>query len=130
MKPFENRFVSIWIEDGILMSDYKPGTVMDFDAAKTIVEDRLQYTKGKSFPILIDFTHIKSVTKEARDYMNNSEGGLKGLLCGAFVGNNSVAVLFINLYLKINRPVIPTRFFTSKKDALRWLTEIRNELNV
>jgi len=58
---------------------------------------------------------MKSATKEARDYMNSSEGGLNGLLGGAFLSKSVVASLFINLYLKVNNPAIPARFFTTRK---------------
>jgi hypothetical protein len=74
---------------------------------------------------LIDFSNLKSATKEARDYMNDPEGGLKGLVGGAFLSNSIVATVFINLYLKINKPVIPAKFFTKKAEALNWLNELR-----
>lgn len=127
MNKFESRHVSIWIEDGILMSDYKKNTVIDLEAAKEIVSDRLRITENISYPILIDFSNIKSVTKQARDYMNSHDGGLKGLTCGAFIGGNSLATLFINLYIKINQPTIPTKFFTNRHEAIEWLKKLQNE---
>src|SRR5687768_14232457 len=100
MRMFENDYVAMWIEDDILFSNYKKQLVMDIGTAKQIVADRIKFTEGKPYFILIDFTHLKSVTKDARDYMNNPEGGLKGLLGGAFLSNNIVATLFVNLFLK------------------------------
>jgi hypothetical protein len=38
-----------------------------------------------------------------------------------------VSTLFINLYLKVNNPAIPARFFTSKEDAVKWLKKIKAE---
>jgi hypothetical protein len=98
--------------------------------AKEIVESRLNYTKGRSVYTLIDFSNVKSVTKEARDYMNSPEGGLKGILGGAFLSNSVVATLFVNLYLKISNPSIPAKFFTSEKDALWWLMKTKNTMVV
>jgi len=127
MRVFETDSVSMWIEDDILFSNYKKQLAIDIDIAKQIVQDRITFTQGKPYFILIDFTHLKSVTKDARDYMNNPEGGLKGLLGGAFVSNNIVATLFVNLFLKVSHPAIPARFFTNKTDALAWLKKVRAE---
>jgi hypothetical protein len=43
------------------------------------------------------------------------------------LSNNVVATLFINLYLKINNPVIPARFFTNREEAIKWLNRIKTE---
>lgn len=127
MKTFENEYVAMWIEDEILFSNYKKQLVLDISIANQIVKDRVEFTEGKSYFILIDFTHLKSTTKEARDYMNSPEGGLTGLLGGAFLSNNVVATLFVNLYLKVNNPTIPAKFFTNKADAINWLKEMKIE---
>ena len=127
MKTFENDYVQIWIEDGILFSNYKKQLVIDIGVAKQIVKDRMEFTEGKSYFILIDFTHLKSISKEARDYMNTPTGGLQGLLGGAFLSNNVVGTLFVNLYLKVSSPIIPSRFFTNKADSISWLKKIKEE---
>jgi hypothetical protein len=121
----ETREVYFRIEDGILFCSYKKQLEIDLQIAKKIVSDRLVFTKGTSFPLLIDFSNIKSATKEARDYMNSQDGGLKGVICGAFIGSNPLATLFINLYLKINKPPIPALFFAKKDDAILWLKSKR-----
>lgn len=125
METFENNYVKIWIEDDILYSNYQKNIIIDLDIAKKIIEDRVKFTKGKNYPILIDFTNMHSVTKEAREYMNSPEGGLKGLLGGAFLSNSLVTTLFVNLYLKINQPTIPAKFFTKKEDAINWLKSLK-----
>jgi hypothetical protein len=125
----EYEYSSYWTEDdnAILFLEYKPNLIIDLDAAKEIVRTRLEYTQGKSTYILIDFTNVKSVSKGARDYMNDTKGGLTGILGGAFLSNNMVGNLFINLYLNINKPSVPAKFFTNKNDALYWLNKIKTE---
>jgi hypothetical protein len=125
MQSRDNDYVSMWIEDGILFSNYKKKLAIDLDIAKKIVEDRLDFTSGKSYPIVIDFSNMKSSNKEARDFMNDPKGGLKGLTAGAFLSNNAVATLFINLYLKINKPSVPAKFFTSKTEAIDWIKSLK-----
>jgi len=121
--------VTFWKEsdDDIVFFKYAPQLEMNMDVAKDIVRSRLEYTNNKSVFTLIDFTNVKSVTKEARDYMNSPEGGLKGILGGAFLSNSVVATLFVNLYLKVSNPTIPAKFFTSREDALQWLKKVKAE---
>ena len=125
----EYETASFWKEgdDDILLFKYSPKLEMTIDTAKEIVRSRLEYCHGVSMYVLIDATNIKSVTKEARDYMNSPEGGLKGVLGGAFLSNNVVATLVINLFLKVSNPPIPAKFFTNKKEALKWLRKIKAE---
>jgi hypothetical protein len=118
---------AFWVEDDndIIFFKYAPKLEMNIDVAKEIVKSRLAYTGGRSVFTIIDFTNVKSVTKEARDYMNSMEGGLKGVLGGAFLSNSVVATLFINLYLKVSNPTVPAKFFTNRQDAITWLKKIK-----
>lgn len=125
MKQIETDDVFFTIDDDILFCSYKKQIEIDLNIAKRIIKDRVAFTEGKSYPILIDFTNMHSVTKEAREYMNAPEGGLKGLLGGAFLSNSLVTTLFVNLYLKINQPTIPAKFFTKKEEAITWLKSLK-----
>jgi len=125
MKQIETEDVFFTIDDEILFCSYKKQIEIDLDIAKRIIKDRVAFTEGKSYPILIDFTNMHSATKEAREYMNQPEGGLKGLLGGAFLSNSLVTTLFVNLYLKINQPAIPAKFFTKKDEAIAWLKSLK-----
>jgi hypothetical protein len=130
MNEVKYRHITIWTEDlypDIIFGIYSPKLVIDISMAKELVDNRLDFTQGKPVYTMIDFTNVKSVTKEARDYMNNPEGGLKAVLGGAFLSNNVVATLFINLYLKVNNPSIPAKLFTNKAEAIHWLTKIKAE---
>jgi hypothetical protein len=123
------KTTTFWMEDDpdILFFQYTPKIEIDITIAKEIINSRFDYTRGRPMYTLIDFSNVKSVTKEARDYMNDPEGGLKGILGGAFLSNNAVSTLFVNLYLRINKPTVPAKFFTRKEDALNWLKRIKME---
>src|SRR6188768_1544121 len=102
MRKIETQDVVFVIEDDILYCSYKQQLEIDIDTARRIIKDRVDFTEGKMYPILIDFSNMKSATKEARDYMNSPEGGLKGLIGGAFLSKSVMATLFINLYIKVS----------------------------
>lgn len=129
MKKQEFKYATLTAEDDsdIVYATYAPRLEINLDIAKELVKDRIWFAENQPHYVLIDFTQVRSVTKEARDYMNSPEGGLKGILGGAFLSNNVVATLFVNLYLKVSHPAIPARFFTSKAEAVKWLGKIKNE---
>lgn len=131
MRTQEYRYAKLAMDDegDIVFATYKPKIEIDMDVAKELVSDRMEFTRGNPHYILIDFTNVRTVSKEARDYMNSTEGGLKGILGGAFLSYNVVATLFVNLYLKINRPAVPARFFTNRDDAVQWLQDVRARHN-
>lgn len=124
------RYITVWRDEiypDVVYGTYAPKLDIDIEIAKELIANRIDFSHGKAVYTLIDFTNVKSVTKEARDFMNSAEGGLKGILGGAFCSNNVVATIFINLYLKVNNPVIPAKFFTDKDEALKWLLKVRSE---
>jgi hypothetical protein len=130
MSEKKYRYITISSDDAYpdtIFGIYSPKLEIDINIAKELIDNRLDFTQGKPVFALIDFTNVKSVTKEARDYMNDPVAGLKGLLGGAFLSNNVVATLFVNLYLKVSHPTIPAKFFTSKTDAINWLMKIKSE---
>jgi hypothetical protein len=126
----EFKYLTIWSEDSdpdILFSSYSPRLEIDISIARELISNRLEFTSGQPAYVLIDFSQVKSVTKEARDFMNSPEGGLNGILAGAFLSSNVVATLFINLFLKVSKPIVPARFFNNQADALNWLRKIKSE---
>jgi hypothetical protein len=132
MKTTQFRYATLTttIEEDIIMASYQPKLEITIEIAKELVENRLAFSENKPHYILIDFSNVKLVTKEARDYMNDPITGLKGLLGGAFLGNNPVATVFVNLFFRINKPPVPSRFFTDREEALAWLRKIRDEKKV
>ena len=127
------RHITVWTEDqypDLIFGIYSPRLEINLPIAQELIENRLEFCDGVAKYVLIDFTNVKSVTKEARDFMNSPDGGLKGVLGGAFVSNNVVATLLVNLYLKVSNPVIPAKFFTDRNEALQWLIKIRNEKSI
>ncbi len=130
----EYPFATFWKEseaEDVICNSYSANLNMNLDLAKDIVNSRLEYTRHKPAYLLIDVTNIISGTKEAREYMSDPEGGLKGILAGAFISNKVLTTVLINLFFKINKPKVPARFFTKKEDAMAWLLKVKqaNENN-
>ena len=130
MRNKSYRYINTWAEEtdpDILFSSYVAGLEINLEIAKELIDNRLDFTNNEPVYVVIDFTHVKSVTKEARDYMNSADGGLKGILGGAFLSNSVVSTLFINLHLRMSNPSIPAKFFTNREEAVKWLKKIKSK---
>ncbi len=106
------------LEEGILLGKWNEPFIT-LDVAKQAVEARLRFCEGSSHPALIDMRKIKSVTKEAREYL--AREGAEGIRAGALLIGSPLTRMLGNIFLQINKPEVPTRLFTSEESAKQWL---------
>lgn len=125
MKHFESDRIKLEMDEDILYVFYKKPSLIDLETAKLDVEDRLRLQNGRSHYVITDIANLKSATKEAREFLSNPDGGLKGIIAGAFISGSVFSYAILNLFLKINKPLIPSRFFSSKSDALIWINQLK-----
>ena len=116
---FQNDFAEFWIEENILFFIYKPNVTINLQGAKQIVADRLRVQKGVSYPVFCDMRGIKDSDKPARDYLAK-EGSALVKAVGVFT-DSPVTRIMANFYLTISRPLVPTKMFTDKNNALEFL---------
>ena len=119
LKKIENDFAKFSVEDGVIHFVYKQGEELDLQGAIQVVADRLKAQGNTSFPIICDIRGLKSVNKEARDYLAK-EGSSKVSAVALVVGSPARKVMS-NFYLAVNKPDVPTRLFISEEDALTYL---------
>ncbi len=119
----ENDFVELWIEDGIIHEVFKPSLIiLDIENAKKIVADRLKVSNGIIRPIFVDLVNAVSIDKQTRRYFASRES-VNLLSAGAVLVKNPITKLGGNLFFKIDRPPMPTKLFTNKVEALKWLRQ-------
>ena len=120
---FEKRFksdnVEIWFEDEVLIAKFN-SKFIDLAVVKEGLDARREITSGKEVLLVSDLSEVKSVNKEARDYMSK-DISFEDLIACAVLVNSEYQRLIINTFMLINRPKIPMRFFTSKEKAISWL---------
>jgi len=120
-KEFENEYARFWIENGIVFFVYKPNTVIDHEAAKKIVADRIQFQNKADFPVYCDIRGLKSADKAARDYLAKEGSSFtKGV---AVLVDSPMSKIIGNFYMGLNRPTTPTRLFTNGDEALKYLQQ-------
>ena len=74
----------------------------------------------KKYPIIHFLGKNASFTKGTREFSVTSRG-TQYSLAEAYVFSSLPHRLLANSYLKINKPTIPTKFFSKEEDAVKWL---------
>ena len=120
----ENEFVEIWFQGGLVYEVFKPYTSITVKAAEIIVRDRLKVSDGKTSPIFIDLRNVVTIDNASRSFLAQTEA-VEYLTAGAILITNEIQRLLMNLWLKIDKPLIPTRGFTDKEKALQWLEQFK-----
>jgi len=93
------------------------GTAHD---ARNMVNVFKELTKGRKPSLLILYSEDNMFSKDAREYISSKEVS-DVLKADAMVIKGLALRIIGNGYLKINKPKRPTRLFTSKEEAVKWL---------
>jgi hypothetical protein len=117
----ETTYIKIWKEGGILYSVFAEGLHIDIEIARKCVEARITFSRGISYPVFIDMKGIRSVTKEARDYL--ADEGSRLIKGGALLVDSALTKMLGNIFLQINKPQVPLKLFTDKDEAREWLQQ-------
>ena len=123
LNSFSNDFATFWIEDSVLHFVYHSSVKIDLAAAEKIVSDRVKFQEEKILPVLCDVRGLKEIDKEARDYLAK-EGSLMASAVAVLV-NPPLSKAMTDFYIQNSKPVVPTRPFTDKYEALKYLKNIR-----
>lgn len=122
---FSNDYATFWIDDGILFFLYHPAVVLDVTAAEKVVADRLKFQAEKIFPVLCDTRGILDTDKAARDFLAKEGSLLTSAV--AFLVNPPISEAITDFYIRTNKPVTPTKIFTEKYEALKFLKAYRRK---
>ena len=118
----DTPFISFWMdEDGFLCCRYAEDLHLSLDVAVSVVESRIFFAKGNSYPLLIDMRGIKSTTKKARQYMATIGATL--VKAGALITGSALNRTLGNIFLTIDKPLVPTKLFTDEVSARQWLKQ-------
>ncbi len=110
----------------IIFANYEESLKIDLTIAQAIVANRLEFTENEKHYLVLDVSHVRTVTPEAKKYMQQAEGGLKNILGAAFIANNPVSELIANVYVKTPKD-FEARFFSNKDEAIRWIIEHKQQ---
>jgi len=106
--------------DGIMHISFKEHVTLNLKDAEEMVRAFGEMGDGKKFLLLFIAGTDSSVNTEARYYASSPEAN-RFTIASAFVVRNIAQKLLGNAYVTFNKPVTPTRIFTSETDAEEWL---------
>ena len=113
--------------EGILHIHLNEQTEIELADAVLIVEAMGKLGGGKKYPVLIDAGEFASVDKEVRIFSASTESNIY-TLADAIAYCSLAQKLIASFYLKHNKPVVPTKVFENKAEAIEWLkTFTKNE---
>ncbi len=100
--------------------DARPGAVFDVQQALDNKEASIRLADGKKFLLLFSSEGDIVTTPEMRTLCASAEYN-DNLYAVALLSTNSAMKILGNFYLRLSRPVVPTRFFGNKENAVEWL---------
>ncbi len=119
IKETENIVFSLG-DDGILYIECLPNTIMTLDEGKLSTKTGLELTEGKPMPLLCDLKNVTRMTQECRRYFAGPVHAEMFTKCALLI-TNPISRIIGNFFLGANKPLKPTRLFTKKEEAIKWL---------
>jgi hypothetical protein len=101
-------------------------SLQNFEATKIL-------TKQDKYLVLVDARVNLSVSREARAFAAQSKND--GCTACAFLITSTANKLIGNFYINVNKPITPTKIFSTEEKAIEWLesflykTEIKNQFS-
>jgi len=108
--------------DNILQTECFPNTVMNLEDGKESTRVSAEMVNFKPLPLLCDLTNVVKMSQECRKHFAGPEHAATFSKC-ALIVTNPISRLIGNFFLGLNKPLKPTRLFTSKEEGLKWLKE-------
>jgi hypothetical protein len=117
----EKKLANFEIVDDILIGTYLAEEV-NFEVAEKVTVERHNFTKGKNYPVLVDYRRVTKTTKEARDYFC-TEYAYKNLVAMAVLIDSPVGKIISAFFFQIKKPPYILKIFNNKAKALKWLKQ-------
>ncbi len=117
----EETSTAVFSFDGrILRARYREGAEVTGADAREHLQVLGRLSSGKRVRVLIDVRPARSQSREAREVYAGPQSVEYTQCCALLVGSPISRVLG-SFFLGLNKPIYPTRLFTSPQEAERWL---------
>jgi len=108
-------------EENILYITMLKNSNIDVDTAEEIVKAASDISENSIHGNLVDIREMSFMSREARIYLGQQKR--KNVLAIAVLKHSLFHNALANIYMKFNKPRIPTKAFDKKVDAIDWLRE-------
>ena len=121
MKVFETKAYDMIVHDDLLIEfKVKKNVTLQASDVWESRDQSVAYLPGKKFFVLFEGDEDASVSGDARR-AGASEEYTKHVAALALYSNKFHENIIGSLFLKINKPKVPTKFFDDRDKAIAWL---------
>ncbi len=107
-------------DDLLIEFTIKKNSTLQATDVWTSRDQSVDYIPGKKFMVLLEGEENASISGDARRAGASTEYA-KHVAALAIYSSKSYENVMGSLFLKINKPVVPMRFFDNRGEALAWL---------
>jgi hypothetical protein len=127
MRTFETDVYLMHVHhNGYLEFKVKKDTLLEPEDLWLSRKQSLEYLPGNKFAVLMESDDFFQLGSETRRVGASKEYS-KDLIAVAFYSKNLSLKILGSLYIKINRPPVPTKFFDDRDKAEKWLMTFLNK---
>ena len=110
-------------DDGIVEINCADNYEYSVDDIKENLHQIKLFSGNNKVAVLNNLNKYTAVSNEVRDYVATAPH--KGFIkAEAFVIHSIAQWLLAKFYLKINKPIVPAKFFKNKSEAEKWLKSL------
>lgn len=129
MKTFETDAYIMTIHDDLLIEfKIKKNTTLQASDVWRSRDESVEYIPGKKFFVLIEGEENSNISGDGRRAGASLEY-TKHVAALAIYSNKPYENIMGSLFLKINKPIVPTKFFDNKEEAIAWLKSRAEKVN-
>lgn len=107
-------------DDNILYIECLPKTTMTIEEGYLSTKNASELIKGEPIPMLCDLTNVVKMSQECRKHFSGPAHAQVFSKCALLI-TSPISRIIGNFFLGANKPLKPTRLFTNKEEALKWL---------
>ncbi|MDP3145434.1 MAG: hypothetical protein Q8N66_08535 [Bacteroidota bacterium] len=108
--------------DGIMHLHFILAGKIDIEKYKEIINNVGEILEYKKAPFLISTEPFEIINDEIRDFVATEEGAPYSV-ADAILSDGIGFTLLANFYIRMKKPLRPTKLFTNEAEALKWLNK-------
>lgn len=109
-------------DDNILHTECFPNSIMTLEDGLESTRISAEMVNYQPLPLLCDLKNVVKMTQECRKHFAGAEHAKTFSKC-ALIIPNPLSKMIGNFFLGLNKPLKPTRLFTSMEKGIEWLKE-------
>lgn len=110
------------LEQGIIEIIFKGGYAIEVEDVMKLREINLKISENKPYTVLVQAEEFTSFSREVREFLASRAFAGK-TIAKALVFKGVGQHILAGFYLRVNKPYIKTKIFSSRNKAIDWLRE-------